>query len=507
MGLIGCVLMAVYGGGRCILLSPSHFLEDPLRWLRAISRYRATLSAGPNFAFDLCSRRAETGQVGALDLACWAVAVNGAEPVRADVLQRFAATFAPVGFRAEALRPSYGLAEATLLVATDERLTPARTLRLDRASLQTGRVEVCDEAGAGGMTAELVGCGRPLPDQHLVIVAPDTGRIAASGTIGEVWLAGPSIASGYFGRADDNATLFAGDLGDGRGPYYKTGDLGFLHEGALFVTGRLRDLIIIRGKNYYPQDLEASAEASHAAIRGGCTACFLLPESAELVVVAELLGPCGDSGPAVSAAIREAIIHDHGVGPRRVVLVGPGGAYKTPSGKIQRPQTCANYREGRMTILHESIVADAQRAPVTRREPVDIANLEEWFVGRMRELGVDVTAFDPAMRLTDLGFDSLKIVELKADLDRDFGIAVNIADLYAFEDLKSLAAHVRAEVLRQQNGGAPPDAQPEGARLTPEKGLTGVERAADSPAPPPRSRLAEQRQRRAASGRPGPSTL
>ena len=501
MGLIGCVLMAVYGGGRCILLSPSHFLEDPLRWLRAISRYRATLSAGPNFAYDLCASRAQAGGIGELDLSSWAIAVNGAEPVRAEVLRRFAATFAPVGFRYEALRPSYGLAEATLLVATGKRLTPAGTVLLDRGSLQANRVSARTEAGPPIQIAELVDCGRPLPDQHLEIVDPHTGAACAAGHIGEVWLAGPSIASGYFGRASENADLFAGDLGDGRGPYYKTGDLGFLRDGALYITGRLRDLLIIRGKNYYPQDLEASAEASHGSIRAGCTACFLLEDSGELVVVAELSVPCDDSGPAISAAIREAIIHDHGVNPRRIALIGRGGSFKTPSGKIQRSQTRSAYSEGRMALLHESVVADNRPVPAGPRERFDIDRLEEWFVSRMRVMGADVAAFDPAMRLTDLGFDSLKIVELKVELEQDFGITVNIADLYAFEDARSLAEHIRAEVRRQRSGVAPSHGIPSTANahsFTP---------PAESAPTATRNRLAGQRQRRAAASGGAGSTL
>jgi acyl carrier protein len=295
--------------------------------------------------------------------------------------------------------------------------------------------------------------------------------------------------------------LFAADLGDGCGPYYKTGDMGFLNDGALYITGRLRDLLIIRGKNYYPQDLEASAEASHAEVRAGCSACFLLEDSGALVVVSELIGPCGDAGPAISAAIREAIIRDHGVNPRRIALIGRGASFKTPSGKIQRSQTCIAYGEGRMTLLHESIVAEVERAKQGPRERFDIDRLEEWFVSRMRVMGVEIATFDPGMRLTDLGFDSLKIVELKAELELDFGISVNIADLYAFEDGRSLAEHVRLEVRRQRSGGtqAPDLASAETAPAP---------AAATQSAPSStRNRLAEQRQRRTTASGGAGSTL
>lgn len=491
MGLIGCVLMAVYGGGRCILLSPSHFLEDPLRWLRAVSRYRATLSAGPNFAYDLCVRRAETAGLDGLDLSSWAVAVNGAEPVRADVLRRFAEAFAPAGFRAEALRPSYGLAEATLLVTTGLRATRFKTVLLDQSLLQGHIVAPIDAAQSGPKAVELVDCGRALEDQNLRIVDPQSGLPVESAVIGEIWISGPSIAQGYFGRPADNAEFFAGDLGDGLGPYYKTGDLGFRFEDGLYVTGRLRDLLIIRGKNYYPQDLELSAESSHAAVRPGCSACFLQEETGDLVIVAELNRAGGDDVAAVSAAIRDAIIRDHGVNARRVVLTAPGSALKTPSGKIQRALTRAVYAEGRINIVHESVAAEPARPPRRAPGPVDPAEVEAWFLRKMREMGVDVATFDASMRLTDLGFDSLKIVELKSELEQDLGISMNIAELYAFQDLNSLANHLRAEVRRQQSGDKPAAIVPASIQLQ------------------SRSRLAEQRQRRGArpSASGGPTGL
>jgi acyl-CoA synthetase (AMP-forming)/AMP-acid ligase II/acyl carrier protein len=478
MGLIGCVLMAIYGGGRCILLSPSHFLEDPLRWPRAISRYRATLSAGPNFAYELCHRRAEEpGKLQGLDLSCWAVAVNGAEPIRPEVLRRFADVFAPAGFKMEALHPSYGLAEATLLVATGGRLVPFETRMLDRASLQANQVVPLSPDDAKSHAMELVNCGMPRPDQHLAIVDPETGKRIEQGRIGEIWIAGPSVSKGYFGRAEDNASYFMGDLEDGQGPYYKTGDLGFLLNDALFVTGRLRDLIIIRGKNYYPQDFERSAELSHPSVRPDCSASFIEEATGWLVIVVELNRAYDEDLSAICITVRDAIIRDHGVNPQRVVLTPWGSAFKTPSGKIQRAQTRAAYAEGRIAILHESVISDQLRMSKAR-EAVDFSKVEDWFLIKMREMGVDIASFDPEMRLTDLGFDSLRIVELKAELEQDLGIAINIADLYAFQDLQSLADHLRSLTGAKQHE---PQSQP----------------AVTAPAVQ-RNRLAEQRGRRGA---------
>jgi acyl-CoA synthetase (AMP-forming)/AMP-acid ligase II len=255
MGLIGCVLMAMYGGGRTIMLAPSHFLEDPLRWIRAISRYRATLSGGPNFAYDLCTRRAETVGVEGLDLSAWTVAVSGAEPIRADVMRRFAATFAAAGFRAEALHPSYGLAEATLLVAAGPRLGPMRTRVLDTLRLQHNEVVPLAPDAAAPAT-ELVGCGRGLIDQSVAIVDPATLTAVAPGQIGEIWVAGPSVSRGYFGRSDENAALFGGELGDGHGPYLRTGDLGFVAR----IT--IRKISSIRPRAAIPRSARPAASRS-----------------------------------------------------------------------------------------------------------------------------------------------------------------------------------------------------------------------------------------------------
>ena len=489
MGLIGCVLLAVYGGGRCVLLAPSHFLEDPLRWVRAISRYRATMSAAPNFAYDLCARRAAGADLAGLDLSCWDVAVSGAEPIRAEAVRRFASVFEQAGFQANAIHPSYGLAEATLLVTTGSRMAPLRTGTFDRAALQANLALPSAATGLPADGTELVDCGTRRADQRLAIVDPTTGQPLPPDAIGEIWIAGPSVSEGYFGRPDENAALFAADLGDGFGPYYRTGDLGFLRDDALFVTGRLRDLLIIRGKNYYPQDLELTVEASHPAIRPGCSACFQEDAAGDLVVVAEIdRGRDADAADAV-VAIRDAIVRDHGVNPRTIVLTGRGSAFKTPSGKIQRALTRTAYAEGRIAIVHESIVA--LRAPAARRAaPVDPANVEDWVLKRMRDMGIDVAAFDSAMRLTDLGFDSLKIVELKADMEQDLGIAINIADLYAFQNLASLVEHLRALARRERDGTPTPPV------------------AVAAPRVPPRgNRLAEQRQRRAAATAGGPIGL
>ena len=457
MGLIGCVLMAVYGGGRCVLLSPSHFLEDPSRWLRAISRYRATLSGGPTFAYDLCARRADAMLSEPLDLSSWTVAVSGAEPVRAEVMRSFAEAFAPAGFRAEAIRPSYGLAEATLLVTCGERLAP-----------------FCRHAGSTGPACIAISrCrSRPAGPSSSAAAGPWPIRRSRS-SIPRRWSGsslGGSARSGSQGPASRPATSdaprrtgcsSAAISATAAAPTCAPATSASCSASELFVTGRLRDLIVLRGRNLYPQDLEHSAEASHPAVRPGCSACFIDPETGDLVVVSELMRSAQADAAAAAAAIRSAIVRQHGANPHRVVLVGWGSVLKTPSGKIQRSQTRAAFLEGQLQVLHVSEVGERSLVSEPPAAPIDMTRIEDWFLARVARMGIDPATLDPAVRLAELGFDSLKIVELKAELERDLGIVIPIADLYGFEDLKSLADHLRAALLpsdrpRAGEGARPP---------------------------------------------------
>ena len=289
MGLVGGILQPLYVGRPNILMSPMAFLQKPVRWLQAISRYRGTTSGGPNFAFDLCVRKITPNQRATLDLSSWTVAFTGAEPVRAETLEQFAETFAPCGFRPEAFYPCYGLAEATLLVSGGYKAAPPIVRGFDGKSLEADRV-VPIAAGEGGPRA-LVGCGQTMPDQQIVIADPNRLTRVPAGQVGEVWVSGPSVAQGYWQRTDETEQTFRAHLQDtGEGPFLRTGDLGFTHDGELFVTGRLKDLVIVRGENHYPQDIEATAAKSHPGVRDGLGAAFTVEEGPEpkLVIVLEL---------------------------------------------------------------------------------------------------------------------------------------------------------------------------------------------------------------------------
>ncbi|MFI0733788.1 fatty acyl-AMP ligase [Streptomyces sp. NPDC021225] len=346
MGLIAPVLNTLYLGGTSTLFSPLHFLQRPERWLSAISRFRPHTSGAPNFAYELCLRHATPELLDGLDLRPWRVAFNGAEPVRAATLRRFSDTFAPAGFRRAAFLPCYGLAEATLMVSGSAVDAPPTLI--GRAG-PGARPEPAD--------AELVSCGRPGPGMTVVIVDGDRQEECPEGEVGEIWIAGASVARGYWRNALATREVFRASLKDGRSGFLRTGDLGFLRDGELFVTGRLKDLLVIDGRNHYPQDLELSAELCHPALRPGCTAAFSVEDGAlgeQPVVVAEAAPEAAPEFDRITALIRSTIGEAHGLSVRDVVLVSPGTIPKTSSGKIQRRASRAAYLEGTLSVVGSS---------------------------------------------------------------------------------------------------------------------------------------------------------
>jgi 8-amino-7-oxononanoate synthase len=349
MGLIGGILQPLYVGRPNVLMSPMAFLQKPLRWLEAISRFGATTSGGPNFAYDLCVRKVSQEDLQRLDLSRWRVAFNGAEPVRAETLKAFAERFAPCGFRREAFYPCYGLAEATLL-ATGGQVDQPPVIRLvDARALERHSIhEVTAEASHG---RAVVGCGRSLPDQEVRIVDPRRLGPCGDGQIGEIWLRGPSVSLGYWRRPTETAETFGARFVEGGAePYLRTGDLGFLRDGELFVTGRLKDLIIIRGQNHYAQNIEATAERSHAALAGMAGAAFAVDVGGEqrLVVVQEIQRGRRAEAEAALLALRREVVAHHDVVPAEIALVLPGRIPKTTSGKVQRHACRQAFLTGRL---------------------------------------------------------------------------------------------------------------------------------------------------------------
>ncbi|HSU83775.1 MAG TPA: AMP-binding protein, partial [Thermoanaerobaculia bacterium] len=413
MGLIGNVLQPLHAGGRCVLMSPVAFLQRPLRWLEAVSRYRGTVSGGPNFAYELCLRKATPEALAGLDLSSWKVAFNGAEPVRASTLERFAETLAPYGFRREALYPCYGLAEATLFVTGGHG----------------SRVE-----------GERVSCGRIWMGQRVVAVDPETGGERKAGEEGEIWISGPSVARGYWENEEATARDFHAFLPTGEGPFLRTGDLGFLSGGDLYVTGRLKDLIILRGRNHYPQDVELTAERSHPDLQPGGGAAFPVETGGEerLVVVHEVARHRKDGVEEIAEAVRRAVAAEHEVQVHEVVLIRQAGLPKTSSGKVQRRLCRELYLRDELPVVGRSALAAADPAPeiaaaLTRESLAALSGDERrgMLAAYLRERASAVTGVPVALDqpLTGLGLDSLSAVELKGSVEGALGLAVPLADL------------------------------------------------------------------------------
>ena len=372
MGLIGGILQPLYAGFPVVLLSPVDFLQRPLRWLQAVSRYGATTSGGPNFAYDLCVRKTTPEQRAALDLGSWEVAFNGAEPLRPETLDRFVAAFEVSGFRREAFYPCYGLAEATLIVSGAQLAAPPVICQVQAAALERNVAALASE-GVGANRA-MVSSGQICGDQQVVIVDGASGTRCSPGQIGEIWVSGPSIAQGYWDQHEDTAHAFGASLAEHSGErYLRTGDLGFQHGGELFVTGRLKDVIIIRGRNHYPQDIERTVEVCHPALRLGGGAAFALEVAGEeqLIVVQEIERQHRTVNvEELCGQIRHAVGREHGVQVAVIALLKPGSIPKTSSGKIQRYACRQAFLAGDLALIGQSALehlpAEAPPEPQSR---------------------------------------------------------------------------------------------------------------------------------------------
>ncbi len=355
MGLIGGVLQPLCVGAPMILMSPVAFLQKPWRWLRAISHYKATTSGGPNFAYDLCARKIKPEQWASLDLSRWEVAFTGAEPVRAETLARFAATFEPCGFRMEAFQPCYGMAETTLIVSGGLKTALPIVHQVQGRALEQNQVKRAADKQEG--TQAIVGCGHWL-DQKIVIVDPESLTVCPADKVGEIWVSGPSVAQGYWNRTEETIQAFHAYLADtGDGPFLRTGDLGFLQDEELFVTGRLKDVIIIRGQNHYPQDIELTVERSHLALRPDCGAAFAVEVKGEerLVVVQEVERSYLRKLDVneVVGNINQAVTAQHDLQVYATVLVKTGSIPKTSSGKIQRRACRSGFLSGSLHVMED----------------------------------------------------------------------------------------------------------------------------------------------------------
>jgi acyl-CoA synthetase (AMP-forming)/AMP-acid ligase II len=353
MGLIGNVLQSFYIGAQAVLMTPTSFVRQPSRWLRAFTDYRGTVAGSPNFGYDLCVERIPEAERAGLDLSSWKAAYNGAEPVRTATLTAFAKAFKPYGFDPRALSAAYGLAETTLLATVTPADVEPTLLSVDADALRSGKV-------LAGADRVLIGAGRAEYFRRIEIVDPNTRLVVEPGRVGEVWLAGPDVSAGYWNRPEESERTMHARLADsGDGPFLRTGDLGALHEDELFITGRLKDTIIVDGRNHYPQDIEATVEARHPEVRANCVAAFSVErdDREQVVLVAELTrrgvvstpdGPAQLDFRQLTRRIRTSVVTEHGIALHEVVLAVPGSVPKTSSGKLQRAACRLAYERGEL---------------------------------------------------------------------------------------------------------------------------------------------------------------
>jgi amino acid adenylation domain-containing protein len=448
MGLIGGIIQPLYAGFPVVLMAPGDFLRRPLNWLEAVSRTRATTSGGPNFAYDLCVRKTTPEERSLVDLSSWRVAFNGSEPVRAETMERFARAFEPAGFRRETFHPCYGLAEATLIVtggvpwSGDEVRSPA--------------VAPADAPSAASRCR--VTCGRALPGQRVTIVDPGTGTEQAPGRTGEIWISGRSIARSYWNRPEETRETFDARLaGTGEGPFLRSGDLGFVWDDQLFVTGRVKDLIIVRGRNHYPHDIESTAERSSTILRPGCGAAFTVQDAGQerLVIVHEVTRRAGQVNVGeVAAVVRSAVAEEHGIRVDSVVLLPPGTIPKTSSGKIQRRQCADMLEAGIFVPLGSDGVTDAR----DERPALGLSRLLAGPAGERHgllrdylrdlaaaECGIEADAIATNAPLFALGIDSLAISGIQHSIETGLGVRVALSDLANAASINDLAARLLQE--------------------------------------------------------------
>ncbi len=492
MGLIGGILTPMYVGGRCVLMSPTSFLQKPLRWLQAIDKYQATISGAPNFAYEYCVRRTKAEDRATLDLSRWRLAFCGAEPIRAETLSQFADAFRPARFRANALYPCYGLAETTLLAAGPQYGKEPVISALNRAALADHRV-VPAVGEPVQMVQRLVGCGQAMPGHKIVIVEPGTGTPCEEARVGEVLIQGPSVTQGYWNRPEETEEIFGACIDGYEGTFLRTGDLGFFRDGHLYVTGRVKDVIIIRGRNHYPQDIEQSVEEAHQAVLPGAVFAITVEDEERLVVVHQLDRQFRSADLSqVVQSIRRAIVEHHELDPHAIVLIRQTSLPITSSGKVQRNLCREQYLADELKVVHswtnpaEAIakqrsrgsrcdpakpqrpkVAGSQRDP--RKVPVGplTEQIETWLLQWLIDrLGIEPANAERNRPFAEYGVDSLAAVELSQELEEEFQVKLTSIVAWNYPTPATLARYLAeqatghaAEAPESENSPATTDTE------------------------------------------------
>lgn len=477
LGLIGGIIYPLYTASHAIHFEPAAFLANPFRWLKAISDFRAQMTGGPDFSYALCVERISAEQRRSLDLSSLNIAVNGAERIRHETLTRFLDTFAECGLRPEAMTPAYGLAESVLYVAASRRPAGAAptSLALNRQALGEGRVVAATPGDAGTLMAVAVGTDRHAQHETL-IVAVDSSTEQSPGHIGEIWVRGPSVARGYWNNPEVTASTFGASLSDGRSGFLRTGDLGFIQEGRLYITGRSKELLILNGRNLYPQDLEITIEQADPAFRTSSCAVFVPDEDSSspgLVVVQELDYRMSARTEGLAKRIFADLVEQHGVTElQTLILVKAGHIPRTTSGKIQRLHCRQLYLDGQLGIKWqwqrddaascEAITAEASPEPLT---PTESALAKLW----AEVLGSTAVIPSGAGFFSHLGGNSLRATQLASRLREHFAVDLPLRTIFEAVDLAALAAAIDAAQVEYPDtfGADLPQPRPAGTDLLP----------------------------------------
>jgi len=438
MGLIGGLLQPIFSGVPCVLMSPAYFLGRPLRWLEAISEYGGTISGGPDFAYRLCSERVSESALERLDLSRWRVAYSGSEPIRLDTLERFAEKFAACGFTPNNFFASYGLAEATLFVAGGTRGHGIPALRLDEQALAANRAEP-------GQGPAIMSCGTSQPDHAVLIADPHTLTELPDQCVGELWATGPSIAHGYWRNPQASAKTFVQHAGR---TWLRTGDLGFIRDGEVYITGRLKDLLIVRGHNLYPQDIEQTIEREVEVVRKGRVAAFAVNDQGleGIGIAAEISRSVQKILPpeALIKAIRQAVAEACQQAPSVVVLLNPGALPKTSSGKVQRAACAIRHADGSLDSYAQFPGLPGQASEVALESDLQQQIAAIW----CEQLQLAHVAGDDHFFL--LGGNSITATQVVARLRESLGLELNLRLLF---EAPTLAAFATAVAQLQQDGG------------------------------------------------------
>jgi acyl-CoA synthetase (AMP-forming)/AMP-acid ligase II/acyl carrier protein len=451
LGLVYGRFMPLFIGFRCVFFSPPVFMQQPARWMRAMSTYRGTHSPSPNFGFEVAARKA--GDLSGLDLSRVQVLLNGAEPIRQASEERFVEVFRAAGLPPAAVTHAMGMSEATAKIVTEPvGRFPPKFVHVDGAAYERNEVVLVPRGAPGSRS--IASNGSTSGDTRVAIVDPETREALPEDRVGEMWVSGGTVAQGYWNNPEATEETFGARTADGQGPFMRTGDLAFVHEGEVYLSGRLKDVLIIRGQNHHPQDLEWTVASAHPALRPNCAAAFGVVDEGEeqLVLVTEVVAEQVTDPEAVFGAIRAAI-GEHGLAARSIVLMPPRALPKTSSGKIQRRESRTRFLAGDLPTLHrwdapsgadEAVEASGWGAEVRaasgrRRLRLLVAHLQQATAGL---LGLDRDDVEVDRPLGELGLDSVTAVEMVERVGRELGLALEGTLLFDHPTIEALAKHL-----------------------------------------------------------------